>query len=217
MMHGPGNARKTSLVAHIGPSRRLHRFAGRVARVGQRSYIAAIMLRRIAALSALLLFGTAEPGLAQSRAQRGYPSLAPRSIETRDRDAEIAKAALDQPMPKPLAPALTAELARLGTQASTAGQAFDQDYAASTRLVAAADGTAPASEAWVAAQEAISALDARRFDSVTALASIDSIYVDQLNVGGDASTVEGYRTPVAVMVDGQNDRLDSLRFRLAQP
>jgi hypothetical protein len=171
------------------------------------------MLRRIAALAAFILFGSVEP----AGAQRSYPSLAPRKIETRDRDAEVARAALNQPAIKPLDSAITAELTRLRMQATAAGQAFDKDFADSDRTVGAARDSAPASEAWVLAQEAISALDARRFDSVTALAGLDSIYVDQLNQGGDALTVEGFRAPVAAMVDGQNDRLDSLRFRLSQP
>jgi hypothetical protein len=172
-----------------------------------------VMLRRLATLAAFILFGSVEPG----QAQRSYPSLAPRRIETRDRDAEIARAALNQPAIKPLDEAVTAQLTRLRTQATVAGQAFDQNFAASDRVVGAARDSAPTSEAWVVAQEAISALDARRFDSVTALAGMDSIYVDQLNQGGDAGSVEGFRAPVAAMVDGQNDRLDSLRFRLSQP
>ncbi|HEX7858080.1 MAG TPA: hypothetical protein VF503_30730 [Sphingobium sp.] len=171
------------------------------------------MLRRLAALSALVLFGSIE----SAQAQRTYPSLSRRPVESRDRDAEIAKAALAQPTIKPLDQSVVTELTRLGTRASAAAQSFDQDFAASDRSVAAAQNAPPASEAWITAQEAISALDAKRFESVTALAGMDTIYVDQLNAGGDASTVEGYRTPVVAMVDKQNDRLDSLRFRLKQP
>lgn len=181
--------------------------------MGSGAYIAGVMLRRLATLAAILLFGPIDA----SQAQRIYPSLAPRPIETRDRDAEIAKAALDQPPPAPLDASVASELARLNTQALAAAKAFDQDFAASDRTVNAARSSAATSEAWVMAQEAISALDARRYDSVTALASIDSIYVEQLNRGGDMTAVDGYRAPVAAMVDGQNDRLDSLRFRLAQP
>ncbi|MFT3966628.1 MAG: hypothetical protein QM690_12185 [Sphingobium sp.] len=171
------------------------------------------MLRRLATLAAILLFGSVEP----VQAQRAYPSLLRRPIESRDRDAEIAKAAAELPPARPLDAAVLGELTRLATQASAAGQAFDQDYAASDRAVQAARNAAPASEAWVVAQKAISALDARRFESVTALAGMDSIYVNQLDKGGDATTVEGYRAPVLAMVDRQNDRLDALRFRLAQP
>ena len=172
-----------------------------------------VMLRRLAALSALLLFGSVE----SVHAQRAYPSLSRRAVESRDREAEITRAAIDRPAIKPLESSIRNELARLGAQAEAAGRAFDQDYGVSGQAVAVAGNAVPASESWVLAQEAISALDARRFDSVTALASIDMIYVDQLDKGGDAATVEGYRTPVATMVDGQNDRLDSLRFRLSQP
>ncbi|HEX7871443.1 MAG TPA: hypothetical protein VF475_00935 [Sphingobium sp.] len=171
------------------------------------------MIRRLAALIALLLFGSIE----SVQAQRSYPTLARRPVESRDRDAEIVKAAVDRPAVPPLDTATVTELTRLGGQATTAGQGFDQDFAASDRLVAAAGNAAPASESWVVAQEAISALDARRFESVTALAGMDRIYVAQLDKGGDSAAVEGYRAPVAAMVDRQNDRLDSLRGRLAQP
>lgn len=174
------------------------------------------MLRRLAALTALLWVGPIESAHAQV-AGRGYPSLARRPVESRDRDAEIAKAIAEQPAATPLGGDVQSELARLAKQASAAGQAFDRDYAASDRAVTAAGNAPAASENWVVAQEAISALDAGRYDSITALASMDSIYVAQLNAGADTGAIDSLRAPVAAMVDRQNDRLDSLRFRLAKP
>ncbi|MET0240927.1 MAG: hypothetical protein ABW184_13640 [Sphingobium sp.] len=172
------------------------------------------MIRRLAALIAILSFGSIESAHAQSRA---YPSLSRREVESRDRDAEIAKAAAEQPVVKPLDATVTADLGKLGSQATTAGQAFDRDYPASARAVSAAGQAPVGSESWVVAQQAISALDAQRFDAVTALAGMDSIYIAQLNDGGDSATVATYRAPVLAMVDQQNDRLDSLRFRLSRP
>ncbi|MCE7795007.1 hypothetical protein LWE61_00395 [Sphingobium sufflavum] len=173
------------------------------------------MLRRLTALLALLWFGSVESAHAQ---QRTYPSLSRRPVESRDRDAELAKAAEQVVAPRPLDAAVLAELGRLSTQATAGGSAFDRDVAQSDRAVAAAAGTASvSSEAWILAQQALSALDASRFDSVSALAGMDSIYVEQLNGGRDVSAVEGYRAPVLAMVDRQNDRLDSLRFRLTRP
>lgn len=174
------------------------------------------MFRRFAALAALLWIGSIESAQAQVSG-RAYPSLQRRPVESRNREHEIAKAVAEAPVPAGLDPATQAELVRLGAQATVAGQGFDRAYAASDRAVAAANGAPVSSEAWVTAQEAISALDAGRYDSVTALAGIDSIYVAQLNAGADARAVMGYRAPVLAMVDGQNDRLDSLRFRLTRP
>lgn len=182
-------------------------------RILRPAYIPA-MLRPLAALIALLWVGSVESTHAQ---QRGFPSLSRRPVESRDRDAEIAKAQATPVVVRPLDQAVAQELARLGTKAEAAGKAFDRDLPPSDRAVSAAQNAAPASESWVVAQKALSALDASRFDSVTALASMDSIYVQQLNDGGDATVVEGYRAPVAAMVDRQNDRLDSLRLRLRQP
>ncbi|CAN5319431.1 hypothetical protein BH10PSE13_BH10PSE13_13890 [soil metagenome] len=185
------------------------------------------MLRRLAALIALFWAGSIGSAHAQSSAgagtnsqqvhSRGYPSLLRRPVESRNRDAETAKALAEQPVAKPLDAAVLAELSRLNAQAAAAAQGFERNFAASDRVVASAGGAPVASESWISAQEAISVLDAGRYDSVTALASLDSIYVAQLNAGGDASMVAGYRTPVLAMVDAQNDRLDSLRFRLARP
>lgn len=178
------------------------------------SYIPDIMLRRLATLFALLWFGSVESAQAQHRA---YPSLSRRLVESRDRDTELVKAEAQQPATKPLDAAVLAELGRLGMQATVGGNAFDSDLSASDRAVAAAGGASVSSESWIVAQQALSVLDASRFDSVSALAGMDSIYVEQINSGGDVAAVEGYRAPVLAMVDRQNDRLDSLRFKLTRP
>ncbi len=172
------------------------------------------MIRRLATLLALLWFGSVE----SAHAQRSYPSLSRRPVESRDRDAEVAKAAAAEPVTaRPLDPAVVSELAKLSSTANAGASAFDKGLADSDRAVGAAKGAAIASESWVVAQEALSVLDASRFGSVTALAGIDTIYINQLDMGGDASAVDAYRMPVLAIVDGQNDRLDSLRDRLARP
>ncbi len=174
------------------------------------------MLRRLATLFALLWFGSIESAHAEPRT---YPSLSRRPVESRDRDAELVKAAAEQAQaaPQALSPVVATQLDRLSKQASVGGAAFDRDVSASDRAVATAGGAPATSESWVLAQQALSALDASRFDSIAALAGMDSIYVEQLNGGGDATAVDGYRTPVLAMVDRQNDRLDSLRLRLSRP
>jgi hypothetical protein len=89
--------------------------------------------------------------------------------------------------------------------------------------VSAAAGSAVSSEAWVAAQLAISNLESQRYDSVFALASLDTLYVSRLDaiaageVRGSAELIDRARSDALAIVDRQNDVLDGLRNRLATP
>jgi hypothetical protein len=181
------------------------------------------MMRRLIALLLIAL-----PSLADTQAiARGYPSLSRRPVESRDRDAEIAaKAAAQQTQAARTAtedPALTAEVATLGQRASAASNAFDARLDAAQRAVAAGQGASIGSEAWVVAQQAISQLDSERYDSVAALASLDTLYAERSNASdpgralADSTLIDGERRRVLAMVDGQNDRLDRLKAGLAQP
>ncbi|WP_176591355.1 hypothetical protein [Sphingobium sp. EM0848] len=149
---------------------------------------------------------------------QGYPSLAKRAIE----DAPIAEAA---PAPSPVAPEaeLVQNVDRLTAQARAGGAAFDKAWPTADKATRTASGSAVSSEAWVAAQTALSALESARNDSVSALASLDVLYVERSNavsegkVSGGIDTIDSARTSVLAIVDGQNDRLDALKGRLAQP
>ena len=173
------------------------------------------MLRRLAAFLALFAL---IPVSAES-ATRGFPSLAKRPIESRDRTA---------PAPVAVQPAaqdaeLAAQVETLGRQAAEGDAAFQRDLAAGRGAVAAARGAAPSSEAWVSGQMAISALDSVRYDSVAALAGLDTLYVvrqdatDGARVAADVATIDPVRARVASLVDAQNDALDALRTSLRQP
>lgn len=181
------------------------------------------MIRRVTALLLIAL-----PGLADAQAvSRGYPSLSRRPVESRDRDAEIAaKAAAQQAEATKAAaedPALATEVTQLGARAAAASAAFDAGLDARQRTVAAGRGAGIGSEAWVAAQQAISLLDSDRYDSVAALAGLDNLYVerssapDTARAAADSVTIDRVRRPVLAMVDRQNDRLDALKADLAQP
>ncbi len=149
---------------------------------------------------------------------QGYPSLAKRAIE----DAPISEAA---PQPSPVAPEpeLVQNVDRLTAQAQAGGKAFDEAWPAADRATQAAAGSAVSSEAWVVAQTALSALESARNDSVSALASLDVLYVERSNavsegkVSGGIDTIEAARGSALAIVDSQNDRIDSLKGRLAQP
>jgi len=168
-------------------------------------------LRRLLPSLALFLSGCAS-------SFQGYPSLAKRAIE----DAPIAEAA---PQPSPVAPEpeLVQSVDRLTAQAQAGGAAFDKAWPAADKAARAASGSAVSSEAWVAAQTALSALESARNDSVSALASLDVLYVERSNaaaegkVSGGIETIDAARASVLAIVDSQNDRLDALKGRLAQP
>mgnify|MGYP001118538817 CR=1 FL=1 len=174
-----------------------------------------IMLRRLAASLALLAIAPV-PAEAQTR---GYPSLAKRPVESRDRTVPAA-----QPV-QPAAPdaALATQVETLGKQAASGDAAFQQQIAQGRKTASAATGAAPASESWVAAEMTISALDSARYESVAALAGLDTLYVDKQDnadaarVTTDLATIDPVRTRVLALVDAQNDALDSLRKSLRQP
>lgn len=181
------------------------------------------MLRRLTALLALLWLWPADSAQAQRSA---YPSLMPKPVENRDREAEIAAAAAArQAQIAAVAEdaALAAEVAALNARAMAAARAFDARLESGRRTVATGQTAPIGSEPWVAAELAISALDAERYDSVAALASLDVLYTERSaaeNTGravADAATIAPERRQVVAMVDRQNDILDELRRALPQP
>lgn len=167
--------------------------------------------RRLLAALALFLSGCAS-------APQTYPSLAKRPIES----APVADVA-PPPAPVPADAALSAEIARYVEQADKGAAAFDAAHAKADRAVRAAAGAAVSSDAWVAAQVAISALEAARNDSVSALASLDTLYVQRSNAvadgkaGGGLEDIDAARAAALSLVDQQNDRIDAMKARLPQP
>ena len=167
--------------------------------------------RRLLAALALMLSGCAS-------APQNYPSLAKRPIES----APVADVA-PPPAPQPADAALSAQIARYAEQADKGASAFDAAYAKADRLVGAARTAGVSSDAWVSAQVAISALDAARNDSVSALASLDTLYVQRSNdvadgqAAGGVQDIDAARSAALALVDQQNDRIDALKARLPQP
>ena len=102
-----------------------------------------------------------------------YPSLARRPIES-DAGAPAATttpAAQTAPADPAIETQVTAEAARLDSGSATFGRALADTRAAVTR----ATGQAAGSEAWIAAQQALSALDAARAPVVAALGALDAL------------------------------------------
>ena len=167
--------------------------------------------RRLLAALALMLSGCAS-------APQNYPSLAKRPIES----APVADLA-PPPAPQPADAALSAQIARYAEQADKGASAFDAAYAKADRLVGAARTAGVSSDAWVSAQVAISALASARNDSVSALASLDTLYVQRSNdvadgqAAGGVQDIDAARSAALALVDQQNDRIDALKARLPQP
>lgn len=181
------------------------------------SYIAHIMLRRLfAAFLALFALGS----LADPAAAKPYPSLAKRPSESRDRTTPPPQEAT---APAAADPKLVADVDTLSKQGESGETAFRQQLDQGRKAVTTASGTAPSSEAWVNAQATISALDTARYDSVAALAGLDSLYVerqasaDVARMSADLVVIDPVRVRALAMVDAQNDALDSLRNSLRQP
>ena len=148
-----------------------------------------------------------------------YPSLAKRPIESG------GGVAANPPRVEAVAddPAVVKEVEGLVQRARAGAVAFDATVGGTQERVNAATGSAVSSESWVAAQLAISNLESRRYDSVFALASLDTLYVRRLNAiaegeaQGSAELIDRARADALAIVDRQNDVLDGLRDRLANP
>ena len=170
-----------------------------------------MILRRLLPSLALFLSGCAET-------LTGYPSLAKRAVE----NAPVAEP-VAAPAPVEADPALQSQVDRLSAQAQSGSAAFDRAWPAADRAARSAAGAAVSSEPWVAAQLAISVLEAARNDSVSALASLDTLYVERSNavaegkVRGGVEQIDVARKAALGIVDSQNDRIDAVKARLAQP
>lgn len=169
---------------------------------------------------ALFLAGCAGIG---ANAQDNYPSLAKRAIESRDFVAEEVAAASTPVATVPADPAVVEQAGKLEAQANAGRAAFDRTLTDAQGKVRAASGADISSEAWVVAQAAISALESDRNDSVVALAGLDTLYVQQLNIAvgnaeaGSVVAVDGPRRTALAIVDRQNDAIDALKATLRTP
>jgi hypothetical protein len=171
-------------------------------------------LSYVRALPALLLAA----GCAGS--DTSFPSLAPRAIEAPVPDPDApAPAAL----PVPVAPAIASRLSAIRTELAQAEAAFATARDDAERLTAAAANAAPGSEPWLAAQQALTGLDAARGSTRAAQALLDELALNQAQSGAPGS-YETDRTAIAAEVaraaqvaSAQTTAFDTLSGRLRQP
>lgn len=154
-------------------------------------------------------------GVAACSAPAGrYPSLQPRAAEAID-------PRLQPPAPvndRPAKPALVSQLAALVGEARSGDAAFAPAIANAEQLASAA--SAPHSEGWIAAQEALSAAIAARKPTAVAQADIDAIGATALQTQGgiapnDLKAIQAAATEVRAIATRQTDRIAAVQKRLA--
>ncbi len=192
----------------------------RVARFFSASYMREVMQKRLLASLALFLSSCSSIG----QDGRGYPSLARRPAETARVGGEVTtEPAGEAAETTPADPALSQQLADLSGKVRQGASAFDALYAQVAGPISAASGAAVSSEAWVAAQVDLARLEHARYDSVSALASLDTLYAERMkalaagDVRGGVTEILAARRAALVKVDAQNDRVDALKATLRQP
>jgi hypothetical protein len=122
------------------------------------------------------------------------PSLKPRPIEHRP---ILPPDPASEPQ-TPVTPALEQHLAKLVADATAGHEAFEKERSGNATVLEQARGAAEGSEAWIAGQQALSALDAARAQVRDAAGAIDTLRVDPAYVGtGDRAAIEAAAEKVA--------------------
>lgn len=177
-------------------------------------------MRPLVALMAFLISACAGAG----QDGRGYPSLARRPVETQGASAGGEAAEVVAPaLPVAIDAALRDRLAGLSRQAEQGAEKFDRTYARVAGAIRVSAAAAISSEQWVVAQQSLGRLEQARYDSVFALASLDTLYAERLRdvadgkVSGGVDEIGAVRERALAIVDSQNDRVDQLRAVLKQP
>ena len=128
------------------------------------------------------------------------PSLLPRPAETADIDTPA-------PAPAPPTPADAAQstlIIKLLDQARRGNTAFEQ------ALPSATVNAPPQSEAWIAAQNARSAVEVARGPTLDALSGLDAAIGDAIDKGQDTAALAVARNEVQAIYDRQSAKLESL-------
>ena len=141
------------------------------------------------------------------------PSLGRRSAESIDPRLPIAS----EPVPGPVDPALSAQLAALVANGNAGARTFDGQVGQAQSLAAAA-GPAQ-SESWILAQQAVSGLEGARAATTKALADIDALAAARIQGGtgltfSEQVAVEAAARELRAVADRQARIIDELGARL---
>jgi hypothetical protein len=143
----------------------------------------------------------------------GFPSLAVRPAERGLSTAEP----VHPPVAVPSEPALVQRVAALRQQAAEGDRAFDAAFGPVASAVAAAGDSG--TESWVAAQQALSRLEAARVGTAGALRELDQLALERAAVAtneGDFAAIEAALAEVETLAAAQRTRWETLRDRLAR-
>lgn len=141
------------------------------------------------------------------------PSLAPRPIETR---GDATDAARPVPAPRPLDAALAARIASILADATKGDAAFTKADTAGSAANSGAKNSLPGSELWVSREQARSALEAARQQTVTSLSEIDALVIAQAEATandpskGGLAELQAAQAVIEAMVNRQNARIEAL-------
>ena len=156
--------------------------------------------------TALMIAACARPNVGPE------PSLAPRAAEAIDPRVAIPS---DVPMGR-VDPALASRLAALVGEANAALPAFNARLAEAERLAAVAGSSG--SEAWIAAQQALSRVIEQHGATTRVAADIDELAAKRLTAQrwlapADQQAISDAGAQVRVLSDAQADAIERLRSR----
>jgi hypothetical protein len=144
-----------------------------------------------------------------------YPSLAPRPMEK-----ALAEADIERPVPAlPGDPAVARRAEELSREADLGQAEFEAALPAARSAAAAAGG--PGGESWIAAQQALSRLEAARTTTTRALAELDAYAATEARARrlspADLSRLSEAVRAVQALADRQHEQVAALQAKLGSP
>ncbi|PTQ09816.1 hypothetical protein CLG96_11605 [Sphingomonas oleivorans] len=142
-----------------------------------------------------------------------YPSLAPRPIEKSANAPEPAP----PPLPTAADPALAARIAPIVAAAQKGHADFIAERSAAESAIVRARGASSESEAWVAAQQALSSLDTARGVVQSAAADMDTLRRDQAGAAPpDLAALQAAADQIAAFQTEEDAAVAALAARLPE-
>jgi hypothetical protein len=141
------------------------------------------------------------------------PSLQPRAIESR---GEAVEAPPQQPAVQPVDATLTAKIAALVAEAARGDAEFARTDTSTNAAIRAGRNARTGSEAWIAGEQARSALEAARQRTASALGEIDALVIAQVEAAasdpakGGSVELQTAQSTIAAMVARQSARIEEL-------
>lgn len=161
----------------------------------------------LSALAALLVSGCMAAG-------DGYPSLAPRAIESGDGSPAPSPA----PTADPVDPALSSQIDGLRKQFDTAKQAFAASADKARLTIDSVKGAAPGTGAWLNAQTALGDLDLRHSATRDAAAAIETLLIERAAANQSVpAALETANDDARKEVERQTGIIDTLSAAIAAP